>query len=631
MRGIWVSAVFVVMVVFGVLCLLVACAQTKTDATQTRPRQVATSSSTGKIINVGKSKTLQAAFNEARFGDTIVLDADTPFTAPSAKEPFVLPAKSGGTGTDADYITVRSSRADQLPAGRVSPADKNNMAKIVALGPGGALGTQNNTRYWKFVGIEVTNRSSGTAAEHAYTLIELGNYQTGVQKLWFDRCYVHPQEDGTTDYTRTATRGFGVNSVNDFTLTNSYVSGFFGHYQHDPADYIDSEALASNVGHGYLLENNFLQAHFNTIFLGGGGTDTSNTGVVQAATLTSATLSTVNNLKVGDYVSFPQPSGANANGRVLSITGNAITFTKLDKFDQGCSCRVPSVPPQAGAVARWNGEIITDFIARRNTFDVDTANAKYEFDNYNRRMPKGYLEIKHCDTCLFDGNIFQGWPSSIALNAVNQKGDSPWTTIRNFTFTNNWIKNFGTALSVALGNPTGSALWHMTTEGSNIVFANNLFTQNNTLPDDYGYTKIAIWGFGNGVVIQHNTFINNGANGGGPMLASNGPIKKFSFKDNIAFNNLYGINCGLGDFSVCYPGWQELKNVIVRNIDPGYELETAFPRSFIAPGIDSVGFVNYRDGNYRLASSSRYKGRATDGTDPGVNIDALKQAGVDGL
>src|SRR6185436_10608494 len=104
---------------------------------------------------------------------------------------------------------------------------------------------------------------------------------------------------------------------------------------------------------------------------------TSNTGIVKsspAATLASATLSTVNHLKVGDYISFPQPSGANANGRVLSIIGNAITFTSLDKFDQGCSCRVQSVAPQAGVVARWNGEIISNFVARRNTFDIDTAN-----------------------------------------------------------------------------------------------------------------------------------------------------------------------------------------------------------------------------------------------------------------
>lgn len=612
---------------------MIACAQTRTDTTQTRPRQV-TSSSTGQTFRVRDGRQLQAALNKAQFGDTIELDTDGNYTVPSAKDFFVLPAKSGGTGTDADFITVRSAKADQLPSGRVGPGDKANMAKLVALGPGGALGTQNNTRYWKLVGLEITNKSSGTAGEHVGTLIELGNYQTGVQKLWFDRCYVHPQEDGTTDYLRSATRGFGVNGVADFRLTNSYVSGFMGHYKHDPGDYIDSEALASNVGHGYLLENNFLQAHFNTIFLGGGGTDTSNTGAVRgspAPTLTSATLSTVNNLKVGDYISFPQPSGANANGRVLSITGTAVTFTPLDKFDQGCSCRVQPVAPQAGAMARWNGEIVSNVVARRNTFDVDTKNAQWEFDNYNRRMPKGYLEIKHCDTCLFDGNIFQGWPSSIALNAVNQKGDSPWTTIRNFTFSNNWIKNFGTALSIALGNPTGSALWHMTTEGTNVVFANNLFTQANTLPDDYGYTKIAIWGYGEGVVIQHNTFINNGAKGGGPMFASNGPIKKFSFKDNIAFNNLYGMNCGLGNFSVCYPGWLELKNVIIQNVDPGYSLENAFPRSYIAPSIDAVGFVNYREGNYRLANSSRYKGRATDGSDPGVNIDALKQAGVEGL
>jgi len=612
-----------------VLCMLPACAQTKPD-NQSRARRVTRENA--RTLNVRAGGSFQAALNEAQFGDTIILEAGATYTTPSIRGFFLLPAKSGGSQTDADYITIRSSRADKLSNGRVTPADRVNMAKVVALGSGGALGTENNSRYWKIVGLEITNRSSGTADEHVGTLVELGNYQSGVQKLWFDRCYVHPQEDGTTDYTRTATRGFGVNGVKDFRLSNSHVSGFMGHYQHNPADYIDSEAIASNIGHGYLIENNFLQGHFNTIFLGGGGTGTNNTGIVQASpapTLTSATLSTVNNLTVGDYISFPQPTGSNANARVESISGNSLTFTKLDKFDRGCSCRVPAVPPHAEAVARWNGEIISDAIVRRNTFDIDTANAQYEFDTYNRRMPKGYLEIKHCDTCLFEGNIFQGWPSVIALNSVNQNGDSPWTTIKNFTFKNNWIKNFGTAFSGALGNPKGYALWHMATEGTNIVVENNLFTQTNNLPDEYGYTKIAIWGYGNGVVIKHNTFINS--SGGGPMFASNGPITNFTFKDNIAFNNMYGMNCGLATFSACYPKLTIIKNVIVRNAESGYSLESAYPNNYIAQGIDSVGFTNFRGGDYRLASSSRFKGKGSDGSDPGVNFEELKEAlGISG-
>jgi hypothetical protein len=42
--------------------------------------------------------------------------------------------------------------------------------------------------------------------------------------------------------------------------------------------------------------------------------------------------------------------------------------------------------------------------------------------------------------------------------------------------------------------------------------------------------------------------------------------------------------------------------------------------------IAAVGFVDYAGGNYRLAVSSAYHNAATDGTDPGADIDAVETA-----
>jgi hypothetical protein len=47
------------------------------------------------------------------------------------------------------------------------------------------------------------------------------------------------------------------------------------------------------------------------------------------------------------------------------------------------------------------------------------------------------------------------------------------------------------------------------------------------------------------------------------------------------------------------------------------------------PNWDTVDFVNYNDGangDYHLAPTSIFKGTATDGTDPGANIDAVAAA-----
>ena len=49
--------------------------------------------------------------------------------------------------------------------------------------------------------------------------------------------------------------------------------------------------------------------------------------------------------------------------------------------------------------------------------------------------------------------------------------------------------------------------------------------------------------------------------------------------------------------------------------------DNAFPASRSA-----IGFVNLATGNYRLTTTSAYAKTATDGTDPGADLDAVDQA-----
>jgi hypothetical protein len=59
-------------------------------------------------------------------------------------------------------------------------------------------------------------------------------------------------------------------------------------------------------------------------------------------------------------------------------------------------------------------------------------------------------------------------------------------------------------------------------------------------------------------------------------------------------------------------------------LESKYATGNFFPLSF-----DRVGFVDYQRNNWRLAPDSRYRGRATDRNDPGVNVDALLAAGAE--
>ena len=49
-------------------------------------------------------------------------------------------------------------------------------------------------------------------------------------------------------------------------------------------------------------------------------------------------------------------------------------------------------------------------------------------------------------------------------------------------------------------------------------------------------------------------------------------------------------------------------------------------RNFFVRVIGDLGFQDANGGDYRLSTVSRYKGKASDGGDPGVNMDALNQA-----
>jgi hypothetical protein len=103
-------------------------------------------------------------------------------------------------------------------------------------------------------------------------------------------------------------------------------------------------------------------------------------------------------------------------------------------------------------------------------------------------------------------------------------------------------------------------------------------------------------------------------------------------RNNIAQAGSYGVKGDgskagsetLEDFTYSY---QFVRNAVVRSASSTvtYPGENYFPTS-----TSGIGFVNMVGGNYRLASTSPYKGKASDGTDPGANIDLVEQhtAGV---
>jgi len=224
-------------------------AQRRSSPTQTRPRR--TDSNSGEMV-LQSGDDLQGAIRNARFGDTILLQAGATFTGP-----LMLPDKGAGTGTDADYITIRTANLSGISAEKERVKPDSSMARIVAPGSSPAIATQEQAHHYKFIGVEFAPAQN---SDHIYNLIDLGasDYRSILQfphHLVFDRCYVH-----STGLNK-ARRGFALNS-GETTIINSYVSGFAGEDE--------TQAIAGWNGPGpFHIINNYLEGGGEVLLFGG--------------------------------------------------------------------------------------------------------------------------------------------------------------------------------------------------------------------------------------------------------------------------------------------------------------------------------------------------------------------------
>jgi hypothetical protein len=102
------------------------------------------------------------------------------------------------------------------------------------------------------------------------------------------------------------------------------------------------------------------------------------------------------------------------------------------------------------------------------------------------------------------------------------------------------------------------------------------------------------------------------------------------FKDNLIGYSLYGMTCTLdGQLNTCWPGGVFRNNVVVNSLNQQINLNVWGPGGIVSPmktSFSQVGFINPAGGNYGLAAGTVYKNTASDGTDPGVDMNALSAA-----
>ncbi|HEX7329986.1 MAG TPA: hypothetical protein VF290_00715 [Pyrinomonadaceae bacterium] len=204
----------------------------------------------GSVLQLDRNGDFQRALNEARPGDTIVLQAGAVYEGP-----FTLPVKPG-----AEFITIQSSRVSELPEGvRVSPSQSALFAKLQSAENGSpVVKTDAKAHHYKFVGIEFSTANEKVVV---YDLVRFGdNEQTRLDQvphdLEIDRSYIHGFK------TQDVQRGISLNSAKT-DITNSYISEIHGKGY-------DTQAICGWNGPGpYKIINNYLEGAGENVMFGG--------------------------------------------------------------------------------------------------------------------------------------------------------------------------------------------------------------------------------------------------------------------------------------------------------------------------------------------------------------------------
>jgi len=497
-----------------------------------RSQSQATRPGRQRVTTLKAGDDLQAALVSARFGDTIILQAGTTFTGP-----IILPFKGGGSGTDADYITIRTSELSGIAndAERVKPAlHARAMPKITAPQEKAAVGTEPLAHHYKFVGVEFLPASN---ASYVYNVIDLGSsdYTSTLQfphHLIFDRCYIH------SPGLNRARRGFALNSA-ETSIVNSHVSGFAG-----AGD--ETQAIAGWNGPGpFHIVNNYLEGAGEVVLIGGA-----------------------------------DPAVPNLVPSDIEVRRNYL--------------RKPR---------EWSG----------------------------RATIKGTFELKNARRVVIEGNLIESeiLTTAIVLTVRNQGGKAPWSTIEDVEIKNNIVRHASTGINIL-----GSDNEHRSQEAKRIRIVNNLLVEIVAdRPDNIPYFLQT--NGGRQITVAHNTV----EQAGNIITAYGAPARDFIFRDNIVQFNRYGIVClaegsGCGReniFCTCFPGGVFKGNVIADNLGAAASdhVEEKYPAgNYFVSSFQRIGFADFAQGDWRLEATSRTRRRASDGSDPGVNFDALVAAGA---
>jgi hypothetical protein len=528
----------------------------------------------GKVVHVHAGEDASQALARASCGETVELEAGATFRS------LLLPKKMCD---DSHWIIVRTSAPDsKLPpegtrltpcyAGIASLAGRpafscdpaqNVLSKVEFSSSSGSgpVTIAPGANHYRLIGLEVTRAESpGTI----YNLIGPGDGPA--DHLVFDRMWIHGTPHSET------VRGLMLSHLQYVGVVDSYFSDF--HCVAKSGACTDSQAIAGGMGDDamgpYKIENNFLEAAAECILFGGGG-----------ATATPADIEIRHN-----HLFKPLLWMRGVQGFLGGADGNAF-------------------------------------------------------------IVKNLFELKNAERVLVEGNIMENtWGGfsqvgfAILLTPKNP-GMCPACKVRDVTIRYDRIAHCGAAMSIANGISDNGVAAQEGGQYSihDIVFDDMKYEECQGCNGDMFQITTSVRSppslLLHAVSIRHVTIATNRARAGWIIA---GPIgqKDMTFQDNIVDAGTMGYANAGGGEAQCYSHQPVMKGVldrcwssyhfdhnVVMNAKPAHSWPSG---NWPIAGGEQVGFADWRGGvagDYHLRAQSKFKRKASDGKDPGADIDQV--------
>jgi hypothetical protein len=312
----------------------------------------------------------------------------------------------------------------------------------------------------------------------------------------------------------------------------------------------------------------------------------------------------------------------------------------------------------AQAIAGWNGpgpyKIVNNYLeasteviafggADPSIANVSPADLEIRHNHITRPMSwkggpwleKNIIEFKHAVRAIIDGNVLENaWLNgqvgfAVLLWSVDQNGGCHWCVTRDITVSNNLIRNVTGAFNLGGRWDTTTAL------ASHIAIRNNVIigldAPDVLTPDGNGRVYQILQEMDD-LTIEHNT-------GFSPTSSSvswdPGPLQLNQvIRNNVMGGPSYTIFASAGQDN---DGWKNIGgpgsifagNVIMELPNNG---GSPIPNNFYVPDFASIGLaggapaatsLTAQLADLALSSASPFKGKATDGKDPGADIAAV--------